>query len=100
MQDLPEREGWPPELRFLKRLVTVLTATLIGGCLTILVLLVIRLPGPAEVPFPATLEMPANAEPAAVTRGEDFFAVVTRDGRILIFDEAGRLTQEVEVTRP
>ena len=100
MDETPEREGWPPELRFLKRLVTALTAVLIGGCLAVVALLVIRLSGDSAPDFPQALQMPEGAVPAAVTRGDGFVAVVTRDGRILIFDTAGRLTQEVQVTRP
>ncbi len=86
-------------LRFLKWLVTVLTATMILGVLTIVVLLVIRLQTPA-VALPGEIVLPDGAVATAFTQGEGWFAVVTSDDRILIFDRAGgALIQEVAIGR-
>lgn len=86
-------------LRFLRRLVTVLTATMILGVLTIIVLLVIRLTAtPPVVAVPDTLELPAGVVALAVTFGEGWTAVVTTDDRFLVFDnKTGALRQDVPV---
>lgn len=86
-------------LRFLKWLVTVLTATMILGVLTIVVLLVIRLQTPA-VALPSEIVLPDGAVATAFTQGDGWFAVVTADDRILIFDQAGgSVVQEVVIGR-
>ncbi len=75
-------------LRFLRTLVTVLTATMILGVLTVVALLVIRLqaPSPTLPVLPAEVSLPAGVEAEAVTFGDGWLAVVTNDDRILIFD--------------
>lgn len=89
----------PPELRFLKTLVTVLTATMILGLITIVALLVIRLNAPAPAPLlPASISLPGGAKAEAVTMGKGWVAVVTDRGQILIYDaETGLLRQTVDV---
>lgn len=75
-----------------------LTLTLIAGVITIVGLLVTRLQPLREAPaWPPALDLPGGAVPAAVTQGAGWFAVVTTDGRILIFGADGRLRQEVAV---
>ena len=85
-------QGPPPEVRYLKRLVTTLTVVMIAGFLTIVALLVIRLgtaPAPAPLPaLPANLALPQGARPAAVTLARDWVVVVTEAGEILLFDRA------------
>lgn len=88
----------PATLKFLARLVTVLTATMIIGVLVITGLLVTRLqrsgtPAPA---LPDQIALPDGATARAVTWGGDWYAVVTDDDRILIFDRAsGEIRQTV-----
>ncbi len=86
-------------LRYLKWLVTVLTATMILGLLSIVVMLVIRLQAPvAAPPFPDTITLPSGAKAAAVTQGPTWYAVVTTDDRILVFDRTtGDLRQEIPI---
>ena len=90
----------PATLKFLARLVTVLTATMIVGLIVITGLLVTRLQR-ADTPAPAlpdTITLPEGARATAFTKGTGWYAVVTDDGRILIYDGAsGALRQEVEV---
>lgn len=78
-------------------LVTVLTVVMIAGVLVIISLLVIRLS--ARPPdLPDTISLPGGTRAQAFTQGETWFAVVTQDDRILIFDrETGALMQEVAV---
>ena len=89
----------PPDLRFLKRLVTVLTVVMIGGVLTIVALLVIRLQAPpATPPLPEAIALPDGTRATAFTQGTDWYAVVTEGDEILIFDRAsGALRQRVRI---
>jgi hypothetical protein len=101
MESTPE--GLPPSLRFLKALVIVLTITMIGGVITVVGLLVTRMPKPQAqlvVTLPEALVLPKDAKALAITAGPGWYAVVTTDSRILIFDGAtGRLRQEVTVAK-
>jgi hypothetical protein len=99
MSDLsdPDLPPEPPNLRFLRRLVTVLTAVMIGGVIVITALLVMRFSasGPA---LPDTIALPDGARAAAFTQGTDWFAIVTTDDRILIYDRiTGVLRQSVTI---
>lgn len=90
---LPE----PANLRFLRRLVTVLTATMIAGVLMIIALIVMRFNDVPPV-LPETLVLPENAQAVSFTQGPDWFAVVTDQNQILVFDRVtGRLTQTVDI---
>jgi Family of unknown function (DUF6476) len=80
-------------------LVIVLTLTMILAVITIVGVLVTRAQqvfsaGTPPV-LPDELVLPAGAEAVAVTQGQGWFAVVTRDQRILVFDRKGALRQEV-----
>ena len=88
----------PPSLRLLRTLVIILTVVMIGGVITVVGLLVTRLQAPS-VTVPEALVLPDGADPLAITQGADFWAVVTQDNRILIFDGNGTLTQTVDITR-
>jgi hypothetical protein len=87
----------PANLRFLRRLVTVLTAVMICGVLVVIGLLVTRLrdSGPD---FPRSITLPDGTEPAAFTQGDGWYAVITSDDEILIFDQlTGKLRQTVTI---
>lgn len=91
-------DGLPPGLRFLKTLVIALAITMIAGVITIVALLVTRLNG-AALPLPETITLPDGAKAQAVTAGNGWYAVVTTDNRILIFDRlTSTLQQEVTIT--
>jgi Flp pilus assembly protein protease CpaA len=99
MDTSPDTEGLPPSLRFLKWLVIILTATMIVGVITVVGLLVTRMPSASTGPtVPAELSLPAGTEARAVTMGGSWIAVVTSDDRILIFNSDGSLRQEVQIT--
>jgi hypothetical protein len=100
-QEPPLKPEDAATLRFLKILVTVLTATMILGLLTIVTLLVIRLGPTPEPAFPDNLALPEGVAPRAITRSDDWIALVTDDGRILIYPaEGGAPVQEITVTLP
>ena len=86
----------PPSLRFLQKLVTVLTVTMIGGVLIIIALFVIRLNDDA-ISLPASVTLPNGTIPVAFTQTKDWYAVVTEDNRILIFDLNGELTRTLDI---
>ncbi len=78
-------------------MVMLLTAVMIGGVLVTFALIVIRLSGRTPT-LPEQIELPDGAKAQAVTIGNNWYAVVTDDSRILIFDKTtGRLRQEIPV---
>lgn len=87
-------EGLPPSLRFLKLLVIVLMITMIGGVIAVVTLLVTRLPDAAAPPaLPASLILPEGARAQAVTFGKGWIAIVTEDGRLLLYPATGGAPQ-------
>jgi len=95
-------EALPPSLRFLKWLVIVLTLTMIGGVITVVAVLVTRMQQTAATGpvLPDALTLPEGTKAAAVTAGTGWFAVVTTDGRILIFGRNGQMQQEITLQPP
>ncbi len=88
MNDTPEPPlPEPANLKFLRRLVTTLTATMIVGLVIIVSLIVIRYRD-RSAPLPDTISLPDGTTATAYTQGSDWYAVVTGDDRILIFDRA------------
>ena len=101
MQQAPDQDGrLPPSLRLLKALVFILTLTTIGGVITVVAVIVTRMPSAmmGAPALPAQLSLPSDAQAAAFTQGTDFLAVVTTDGRILVFERDGRFRQEVKIS--
>lgn len=69
---------------------------MILGLLVIVGLLVTRFRAPPLPDLPAAITLPEGARATGFTQGRDWFAIVTDDGRILIYDRAGgTLRQEV-----
>lgn len=87
----------PANLRFLRRLVTVLTVVMIAGVLVVIVLLVTRLNRDAPL-LPDQIALPVGVTARAFTQGPDWYAIVTSEDQILIFDRlTGTLRQTVDV---
>ena len=100
MTQTPDAEpGLPPSLRLLKGLVIVLMITMIVGVITVVGLLVTRMPdGRSIAPIlPETLTLPDGLTAEAVTMGKGWFAVVTTDQQLLVFGADGRLRQRVQM---
>lgn len=89
-----EDPGLPPDLRFLKALVTILTAVMIVGVITIVALLVIRLPS-GEPTLPDDLVLPAGVGVHAVTQTPTRWLVTTTDERLLILAPDGTLIRTI-----
>ncbi|WP_299678962.1 DUF6476 family protein [uncultured Roseobacter sp.] len=87
----------PANLRFLRRLVTVLTATMIGGVILIIALIVMRFNAPPP-DLPDSIAVPGGAAAISFTQGPDWYAVTTDANQILIFDRVtGQLRQTIEI---
>ncbi|WP_368346105.1 DUF6476 family protein [Pelagovum sp. HNIBRBA483] len=98
MDPMPENDApLPPQIVFLKRLVTVLSVVMIAGFLVLIAALVIRL-NADPLPLPERITLPDGAAAQAFTQGDDWFAVVTSQNEILIFDRAtSQLQQRVMI---
>jgi hypothetical protein len=98
MDDTPQHPDQPAEqpldaglLKFLKVLVIILTATMIGGVVAIVALIVIRY-NQTPPDFPEVLTLPAGSTPEAYTQTSRWYAIVTDDDRVLIYS---RTTQKL-----
>ncbi len=84
-------------------MVTVLTATMIIGLLTIIILIVIKIMAPAapRLSLPQTIDLPYGEEARAYTQGLDWIGVVTLDDegveRIRILNIDGSPRQVIEL---
>ena len=86
----------PPSLRFLRQLVTGLTVAMIVGVVLIATLLVIILNQP-ELAIPEKITLPTGVVALSYTQTQDWYAVVTDQNKILIFDLTGSLTQTIAI---
>ncbi len=86
-------------MKFLRRLVTTLTATMIIGLVVLIGLIVIRLQTPdLVVAFPDTISLPDGVTAQAYTQGPGWYAVVTSDNEIVIYDaESGEVRKRISV---
>ncbi|WP_242601325.1 DUF6476 family protein [Pseudaestuariivita atlantica] len=86
----------PALVRYLKVLVTALTAVMILGLVAIVTLLVVRL-GSAPAPaLPDQITLPEGLTPLAVTYGPDWYAIATAT-QILIYTPDGTLRQTIDI---
>jgi hypothetical protein len=89
----------PQNLRFLRRLVSLLTIVMIVGMVVVIALLITRLQAPpSQLKLPETIELPEGVIPLAYTRGPDWYAITSADA-LFIYDLEGTLQQTVEITR-
>lgn len=84
-------------------LVTILTASMIAGLVTIIVLIVIRVPNVIRTvkdqpPLPSSISLPDGTTASSFTQGGDWYAVVTTDNQILIFNrDDNSLRQSIRI---
>ena len=90
-----------PQLTFLRRLVTILTLTMIGGIITLVTLIFMRFQdAPIPLELPESIMLPKGSAPLAFTKSEDWYAVVTSNDQILVYDLNGVLFQTINVELP
>ena len=99
MTDNPESQPVDPAMvKYLRLLVTILSATMIIGFIVITALFVIRFSDAFGPELPDQITLPNGTEAQAFTRAADWFAIVTTDNRILIYGLDGALMQEIAVS--
>jgi len=85
-------------VKYLRLLVTILTATMVIGFIVIVALFVTKFSDAFAPKLPDTITMPDGTEAAAFTQGGDWYAIVTTDDQILIFDrDTGLLRQTIDL---
>lgn len=93
-----------PEVRFLKLLVTALAVTMIAGLITIVALLVIRLPAQGRAPalpeLPAAITLPAGVTALSVSFAEGRVVVLGRGGEVLLYTPEGTLLGQTRLAAP
>ena len=87
-----------PHLDYLRRLVTLLSATMIGGMIILIILFVIRFQQDI-LNVPPEITLHSGVTPIAFTQTRDWYAVVTQENKILLFTPKGKLFQTVEITQ-
>lgn len=97
MGDTPDDEAasgfeLPPQLRYLKTLVTVLTVAMILGVVTITLLLVIRITGDDRPVLlsPDVFALPPGVEVTGYSQSGGQIIIVGSDGLIRVFDAETR----------
>jgi hypothetical protein len=78
----------------------MLTLTMIIGVITVVALLVTRMPTAmrANLPLPDQIALPDGSTAQAFTQAAAWYAVVTADDRILIYSRAtGALLQDIKI---
>ena len=107
MEPSPQPALIPTHLVFLRRLVIVLTATMIAGMVIIIALFVIRFSAEdgrqtatTDITLPDRIALPRDTTAVAFTQGPDWYAVVTSDDQILIFNRVtGLLQHSIELEK-
>lgn len=78
-------------------MVTGLTGIMIVGLVVVVALIVIRLNSTGPT-MPDQIVLPVGVNATALTIGQGWWAVVTDDGRLLIYDQmTGALRQTVDI---
>ena len=102
MTSQPEAPANPPEpanLRFLRRLVTTLTATMILGLIAIFAVLVIRLQTTSPM-FPEINALPAGTKVISISRTSNELIVIDQARKIYIVSLDGKTIMQKFKLRP
>ena len=84
----------PQNLRFLQRLVTLLTVSMIAGIIIIVALLAVKL-RTESINFPQTVILPDGTKPIAFTQIKDWYSIITDADEVLIFKNDGTLINSI-----
>jgi hypothetical protein len=95
--EIPANPPEPANLRFLRRLVTTLTATMILGLITIFAVLVIRLQTTSPM-FPEITALPADTDVISISRTTKELIVIDQARKIYVLSLDGKtIVQEFEL---
>ena len=95
--EIPANPPEPANLRFLRRLVTTLTATMILGLITIFAVLVIRLQTTSPM-FPEITALPADTDVISISRTTNELVVIDKARKMYILSLDGKIiVQELEL---
>ena len=99
MDDGPQMQPVDPTMvKYLRVLVTALSVTMIIGFIIITALFVTRFTGSADITLPPSITLPEGTKATAFTQGGDWYAVVTAEDQILIYDRlTGVLRQTIRI---
>ena len=86
--EVPANPTEPANLRFLRRLVTTLTATMIVGLIAIFTVLVIRLQSPVAI-FPKITALPEGTQVISVSRSPRELIVIDQNRKIYLLSLDG-----------
>ena len=84
----------PQNLRFLQRLVTLLTVSMIAGIIIIVALLAVKLRS-ESINFPQNVILPDGTKPIAFTQTKDWYSIITDADEVLIFKNDGTLINSI-----
>ena len=74
---------------------------MIGGIIMLVTLVFMRFQdAPGPLGLPRSILLPDGSTPLAFTKGEDWYAVVTNNAQILVYDLNGFLFQTINVELP
>ena len=93
--EVPANPTEPANLRFLRRLVTTLTATMIIGLLAIFTVLVIRLHSPVAI-FPEITALPEGTQVLSVSRTANELIVIDQNRQIYLLSLDGEKLLHVQ----
>ena len=97
--ETPDTGAIDGTVRFLKILVTTLTATTIIGLIVVITVIVMRFQQESALPLPENITLPEGVSATAITRGAGWLAIVTNDDRILIMGLDGKTVyQDITIT--
>ena len=101
MQEPDDPEQNVPHLTFLRRLVTLLTLTMVVGIIVLVTLVFIRFQGEARpISLPDGITIPDGLRPVAFTQTREWYAIVTDDNHIVFFDKNDILFQTIKIKIP
>ena len=88
-------------MRILRYLVLAMTIIFIVGftiIVTVVYLQFVKAQNGFKIDLPDIVELPEGARAQAFTQGRGWYAVVTQENKILVFDsKSGELTQSVDI---
>ena len=74
---------------------------MIGGIITLVTLIFMRFQdAPVPLGLPESIMLPDGSTPLAYTQSQDWYAVVTNNKQILVYDLNGILFQTIDVEIP